>query len=485
MVMQRNVERKDSTMTAHSGSGRPNWLLAWLGVGYLGFVVYGSLVPFNFAWVPWDQALLRFFNIPMLRLGVGSRADWVANVLLFVPLTFFWLGLLWKSGRSAGVLVSLLVWLAAVVLSVGIEFTQVFFPPRTVSQNDILAESLGALIGIGLWWWRGPRLWAWAQGWREARGVTHVAEYLLLAYLGGLFLYNVLPLDLTISPVEIYHKWKGNGINLIPFGYPTEGMVEFVYGIAVDLVLWIPVGALWVISGRRTPVQAFWWTLGAAFLLEVCQFFVYSRVSDVTDLITAAGGAGLGVLAGARLRQGEGAVAGRPSVGFGPSLLWILLGVLGWIGVLCLVFWYPFEFRTDAPFLRERLPLLYQVPFKNYYYGTEFRAITEVLHKLLFFLPLGVLLSLGPLQIRRFSPLRVLYGGLAFGLLLGVPLLIELGQVGLADKHPDSTDWMLEVTGALAGFVLVIIVRNRLLFRAPPRRPPRRFVDSGQGAGPA
>ena len=454
------------------------WILALLALGYLVFVVYGSLVPLRYTPLPWDQAVARFQAIPLLKLGIGSRADWVANLLLFIPLSFLWLGALWPRRTLARVAVSLLVLTAALGLALGVEFTQIFFPPRTVSQNDILAESIGALIGIGFWWWQGPALWAWVSHWREARGVNHVAEYLLLAYLGGLFLYNVLPLDLTISPVEIYHKWQGNGVNLIPFGYPTDGVVEFIYGIVVDALLWVPVSALWVASGRRRPVAAFWMTLGAAFVLEVCQFFVYSRVSDVTDLITAAAGAGIGALAGARLPQSEGQAAGGRSGGSGPWLLpWILLAVVGWIGVLCLVFWYPFGFRTDVAFLRERLPLLYQVPFYNYYYGSEFRAVTEVLHKLLFFAPLGALLALGRFQIRRFSPLRTLYTGLALVIMIGVPLLIELGQVGLPDKLPDSTDWMLELLGAGAGFVVVIMVRNRMLPKAPPRRIPRRFVD--------
>lgn len=459
------------------------WILALLALGYLVFVVYGSLVPLHYRPLPWDQAVARFEAIPFLQLGIGSRADWVANLLLFIPLSFLALGALWPRRIPARLAVSLLVLTAALGLAVGIEFTQIFFPPRTVSQNDILAESIGALIGIGFWWWRGPTLWAWVSHWREARGVTHVAEYLLLAYLGGLFLYNVLPLDLTISPVEIYHKWQGNGVNLIPFGYPTKGLEAFVYGIVVDVLLWIPVSLLWVLSGRRTPLGAFWMTLGAALFLEFCQFFVYSRVSDVTDLITAAVGAGIGAMVGARLRQGEGRGAVGQASGSGRTVLpWILLGVLGWIGVLCLVFWYPFGFSTDVAFLRERLPLLYQVPFHNYYYGSEFRAVTEVLHKVLFFAPLGALLALGRFQIRRFSPLRTLYMGMALVIMVGVPLLIELGQVGLPDKYPDSTDWMLKVLGAGAGFLLASIVHTQMLLRPPPRRmPPRATARARDG----
>lgn len=469
------------------------WLLGLLAVGYLVFAVYGSLVPLDYRPMPLDQAVDRFRGIRFLNLGIGSRADWVANLLLFVPLGFLWVGWLWPRFWAGRVLVSLLVWVFAVALCVGIEFTQLFFPPRTVSQNDILAESVGALVGIGLWWWFGPALWAWVQRWREVRGVTSVAEYLLLAYLAGMFFYNLLPLDLTISPVEMYHKWKSGSVNFIPFGFPYESPAMFVYGIATDVILWVPVSALWVIAGRRTPVQAFWWTFGALFLLEILQFFVYSRVSDMTDLITGAMGAGIGVIIGKSLRprlalrseslldyDQVGVVPASTSHSSRRNLFpWILLGLVGWIGVLCVVFWFPFEFEVNRVFLRARFPSLVQVPFKAYYYGTEFRAVTEVLHKLLFFAPLGGVLALGRLQISRFSPLRHLYQLLVLVLILGVPMLIELGQVALPDKNPDSTDWVLEVIGAGAGYLLVIHVRNKMLLTARPRKITRRLEDAG------
>jgi glycopeptide antibiotics resistance protein len=450
-------------------------VLGLLALGYLVFAVYGSLVPLDYQPVPWDEAVERYRNIRFLDLGIGSRADWVANLLLFIPLTFLWLGWLWPRSTVGRLSLSAMLWVSAVALALAIEFTQIQFPPRTVSQNDIFAESLGALVGIGFWWWKGEAIWAWVGRWRDARGVTGVTEYLLWFYLGGLFLYNVLPLDLTISPVEIYHKWQDGGVNLIPFAYPVEGVVEQIYAIVTDVVIWVPVALLWVVSGRRTPARAFWWTLGASALLEFFQFFVYSRVSDLTDVITAAAGAGIGALIAARLPRGlRGALEQGAEVGASarthPVLPWLVLGLVTWIGLLCAVFWYPYDFQTERTFLRERLPLLTQVPLRNYYYGTEFRAVTEVFHKLLFFAPLGAMLALIRLRIRRFSVWRSLFDLLAFALMLAVPAVIELGQVALPEKHPDSTDWLIMVFGALAGFVLVLIVRNKMLLAASPRR---------------
>ena len=55
---------------------------------FLAFVVYGSLVPFEYRSHTLDEALRAFVSIKYLDLGVVSRADWVANIVLYVPLAF-------------------------------------------------------------------------------------------------------------------------------------------------------------------------------------------------------------------------------------------------------------------------------------------------------------------------------------------------------------------------------------------------------------
>jgi len=57
-------------------------------LGYAAFVVYGSLVPLAFRYRPLGEAWEAFVQTPYLQLDVGSRADWVANILLYIPLGF-------------------------------------------------------------------------------------------------------------------------------------------------------------------------------------------------------------------------------------------------------------------------------------------------------------------------------------------------------------------------------------------------------------
>ncbi len=456
---------------------RHRGLLLWLGLLYLVFVVYGSLVPLDYHAIPWAEAVAKFRDIPFLDLGIGSRADWMANLLLFIPLAFLWSGAL-AHGRHAalGAVLTIFVWLAAAALSLGIEFTQLFFPQRTVSQNDIVAEALGAIIGVACWWGFGARLLAWYEGWHREREPAALAERAAWAYLVALVGYNVLPLDLTISVVEVYHKWQEGKLNLIPFAGLPADPAHALFELATDALLWVPLAWLWHARAGRDSVKVWRMAFLAAVALEFMQLFVYSRVSDVTDLFTGALGAGVGAWLGKR-QFGARGVAAAARVPHSITSLWLRFALaLAWMLILAGVFWYPFEFRADGDFVRERMAFLERVPFQVYYFGTEFRAITEVFHKTLFFAPLGAFLAWWVSGLSwRWRGYAAAASWLA---LVATALGIELGQVLLPGKFPDTTDWFLESAGGVSGYALFRIIRNRL---SAGSRPGRRLALATAG----
>lgn len=435
----------------------PRALLWLVALGYTVFVIYGSLVPLKFHALPWEVAVARFGEIPFLKLGIGSRADWVANLLLFIPLTYLWMGAMTGgSGRLHNLFATLALIPAATALSVGIEFTQLFFPQRTVSQNDIFAETLGGFIGVLAWWMTDRRFVDWLQSWQRNHARAALAERLAWTYLAGVVLYNVLPLDLTISLVEIFHKWRDGMVVLIPFGDLPHDPATAVYEIVTDALIWTPLALLWRLDGTRSVWRAWGMTLAAATGLEFAQLFVFSRVSDVTDILTASLGGALGSVVGGRLAKRE--AHGATPMQWGTWLPFALAA--GWMAVLLFVFWFPFDFRTDGAFIKDRLDFVQRVPFEVYYFGTEYRAITEVLRKTLFFAPLGGLLAWG--VVRQPWRWRATLFAVAMLVLVGMPALIELGQVMLPEKIADTTDWLLAWLGGLAGYAVA-----RRILRAP------------------
>jgi glycopeptide antibiotics resistance protein len=453
--------------------------------GYTAFVIYGSLVPLDFRPRPFDEAWHTFRNIRYLNLGIGSRADWVANILLFVPFAFLWTGIL--SGEPSSplrrALASVFVFAGAAGLALAIEFAQIFFPPRTVSANDLLAEGLGAIAGIVLWWLFGRRVIGYLSGWSRLGSGAGTAQRLLAGYLFLMFGYNLLPLDLTISPIEVFHKWREGKLILIPFGAHFESFAQRVYDIASDAAIWIPAAFLWQMSSPLPPRRNVLRVTGCAALLELLQLFVYSRVTDVTDILTAAAGAAIGAVLAVRFSGNAQRERAPTSTAAGGVVLWFA-ALAVWLGVIVTVFWYPFDFNTEWGFVHRRLDAIPRVPFVSYYYGTEFRAVTEVLHKLGFFLPLGALLGIGTLAIRRRLriPAFVLHV-VATIAIAGVAGAIEAGQLFLPGKYADPTDWVLELLGGLAGYFGTGLIASRS-GRTRTSRHPIRTRSAATGSAP-
>ncbi|KQR52934.1 hypothetical protein ASF88_13710 [Leifsonia sp. Leaf336] len=90
-----------------------------------------------------EGLLAAFAATPALAWIDYDVVEFTANVLLFVPMGVL-LALLLGRGRR---------WLAlslGVAASLTIEFIQLFEPARVSDARDIVANSLGAIIGIGL-----------------------------------------------------------------------------------------------------------------------------------------------------------------------------------------------------------------------------------------------------------------------------------------------------------------------------------------------
>jgi VanZ family protein len=430
--------------------GRKTYAL--LALGFFALALYGSLVPFQFRPVSWEAALARWRQIPWFPDHLESRSDFVANILLFIPLAYLMMATLCVDRPWwAGILAAPAVVVFCCALAVGIEFTQIYFPPRTVSMNDILAETAGGLIGTAAWLAVGQRVTRWARGLWAAWGARNLAARLLPGYLAFLALVHLMPLDLTISPVEIYHKYRQGRIILVPFASPVEGRFELFGKLLWQVAYYAPLGALLAAlpTTRRPGVRR---TLAIGFavagLNEFLQLFVYTRHADVNDVLTG----GFAVLAGwwvaGRVRRAfeagsaDAALSGRRGVLLGSLLC-------GWAALLAVIAWQPFEVITDLGLVRHRLASVSPIPFADLYQGSEYHAWDQVLHKTLLFLPVGGLIAWGASEKR--------YGiGLAIALLSGLVLatVLEAGQLFVHGRYASVTDILVETNAAVWGFVL-------------------------------
>lgn len=430
--------------------------------------VYGSWVPLHFRPLDFDAAVRRFQEIPFLQLGVDSRADFVANILLFVPITFCWVGALALDRKSPPLrwAAAAVVVLAAAAFSVVLEFSQLWFPGRTVSQNDIFAETVGGLIGAVLWILTGDRLVAWLRTVSNSREAQSRFSHLLTFYVVGLLIYMVLPLDLTIRPAEIWREVRDGKLELTP-SLPSRLDFDTVFGLLRDVLIWFPVGmwaVVWMTPRGRTCRSLLGAVLVSGGLLvatEAAQLFVYSRYSSTSDVVLGMIGAGFGAAWMRHLRRSErrGQLEEsdrRAWRAFG----WFSLAMLAALGI-GLYSCAPFgPLLTDRQLVEERLHGILRVPFAAMYRGTEFNAIGQIVFKGGIFALIGAFSTLAVQSLQLSPALRQFALAGALMLSFCVALGIELCQVVLPPHVPDITDVIISSVGAALGmFAATAIAR--------------------------
>ena len=265
---------------------------------FVAFAVWGSLFPFEFHAVPAAEAA-RLFWLPWLRgPATWSISDLVSNVLLFIPIGAFLTAALdgaqaggglpsvalAKAGRAA---VPVLVAIAACLLSVAVEFAQAFVPYRTPSAVDVIAETLGAVLGAAAWRLRGSRADAAVS--RAIDAVMHASLpcRMLLAYCLLFAVAWLLPLDFTLRPREIADKYQHKRL-LLPFVPSPDRASRMELGVAFAAGL--PLGFVAVVCGaasgrRRELASALGMAIPALLALEALQVTVFSRTTDTTSLL--------------------------------------------------------------------------------------------------------------------------------------------------------------------------------------------------------
>jgi len=439
----------------HAANQRLRRLLLLAAALYAAFVIYGSLVPFSYRPMPLAEAKARFVQCLSRTHYHTSRSDVAVNVLLMAPLALLLTGAVaYRRSALAAFMGAATAVAACAALSVGVEFAQMFFPPRTPSRTDIAAQQLGALLGIGVWLLAGRNLLDGLHRRKAADGQPNRAAALLPAYLLLLVILQTVPFDFATSPVELYRKWRAGAVNLLPFGYPGHSMLDAINVAMLNAAQYVPLGILGRLA-RSCPAAPRWThpavlAVGAPLLAEAAQLLVLSRVADLTDVLTGACGVLAGWWAAAVLQWQPSSASGRWSK---PAVWTFLVAV--WLALLALVYWQPLDFQFSRQMVFHKLAGINLVPLADYQSTTPYNAIDQCVTKLLLFVPLGALLAAA--CIRRGAgrtPGRACLLPV-LGITLAVAVLLEAGQLLLPSRYPGLTDILLACVGSSAGLGIV------------------------------
>ncbi len=436
----------NANQTTHvSAYPPPNQLhYAVLALLFAAFTVYGSVTPLHLHPMPFTEAAERFREVLDQPIAIKSRSDWLANFLLLLPLGFLLMGALCcDSPRQLAGLVVPLVLIACIALAVFVEFAQLFFPPRVSSINDIAAQTLGAASGVLVWLLWGQHLTANARRlWRDfgTRNTTHL---LLPLYLFVLLIVQTLPFDFTLSPVEVYHKYKEGRVQLVPFTASTLGGFALADKYFWNAALFVPVGLLLAhLPGRlsRSGALVFLFGLAAAAAIEMAQLVALSRYFDSTDILTGSAAVFVTWFVARRF-------TGQMER---PALRAVLL--VACLAALIFIEWQPFNFSMSLSQAGSRLHEVSLLPFLDYLRGNYLNSLDDGIHKVLLFAPLGVLLA----PIFPASRGAILF---RWSLAISVAVVLEAGQLFLPTRYASVSDVL--IGGAASGIALLLTCRYR------------------------
>ena len=201
-------------------------LRSWLVLGYILFIVYGSLSPF----VGWREQGLAFAEVLHAPLSLTYTAfDAVINLLSYLPLGLL-LALLLRIHFGAVASVAFSACLC-VLLSASMEYLQMYLPSRTSSNLDLLTNGVGALIGALLaasmttWLQLFSRLTHWRSeffnhGKEMDFGLALLALWMFgqinpsLPMLGNVFISEVAQQPFVTLPPASFNGWESSAVTL-------------------------------------------------------------------------------------------------------------------------------------------------------------------------------------------------------------------------------------------------------------------------------
>lgn len=260
------------------------------------YIIYGTTIPFDFSLRLEDiiQRISRANYIPFYNEYTHRRVsipDVISNLLLFIPYGFLLYWGLQNKGISRGKSKLICVF-SAFVFSSFIEFLQLFSAFRTSSITDVINNIFGAYIGCIL---SNRFLLSLKDKFFEQLNILRqknpfllfLIPYSLLILLGFMF-----PFDISIDVGDIKHSLKNT--NLIPFYNYNHPFIN----TGLNLFPFIIFGFIGYAALRRYSSNAIFNTIflgvGLAVLIEICQIFIVSRFTDISEVIIR----GIGVLLG-------------------------------------------------------------------------------------------------------------------------------------------------------------------------------------------
>ena len=356
-------------------------------------IVYAStfvgVLGLHFIPIDPSEALSQLIHIPYVEHGSDQRSDWMGNMLMLVPLGFLVTGWFSPAARVSP-LPAFGAFGACLLFILLVKYAQLFFPPRTVTLNYVIAQSLGTVVGISLF---GVVRGQLAQ---IGRGVSRL-ETLRLAlriYAALLILFLLLPLDFALSADDLtaqLDRLPDSFTAISGEGRPLVVRVAVVLGSVLAMA---PIGALLTIIGRgrvyvgRTTLDATWMGFSGMAGIYALTCLLISGAPSLPAIFFRTIGITLGAWSTHRLTRQRPDQIKRD---LGRLVPWAvpvyLLTVAAVNGLLSLDWTTPAE-AANAFYIYGLIPLF------NYYIVTKPQAAKNIIAHATMYAPIGIMIWL-------------------------------------------------------------------------------------------
>jgi VanZ family protein len=452
--------------------------MAGWAIAYAVAIVYVSLVlgpaGFHFAPLDPDVAWRKLLATPYLINGSDQRPDWMANLLMLVPLGFVVTGTFWPRGRRLRWLTAGAALCCCLFLVIAIKYLQLFFPPRTVSLNYIEAQSLGSLLGVALFWVSSDRLFSVLQGvaGRGRRPLMIVCGI----YTAALFLFFLFPFDFALSTEDF--RERAAELPHMLLSWPGEGRSTTlrVVAVLVDTAATIPLGLLLALkSPRRSLLRIAVAGFAMMSLVTVLTMLVLSAAPSLTAVFYRTVGI---VIGAAMLMWFE---AQDPTRWHYRLVRLVPLMILPYVVAVLYVNDLLSPHWRTVPEAFAALDKFGLLPFYHHYIVSKAHAAESVAVHVLTFAPIGVMIAL-----RRGSKRANVWTAAILAALFS--LAVEVGRWFRPGLQPDFSDAVIAAVAAgvaakltpifwsmLAGGTIAVTgtpARDHARFRAIPARQP-------------
>lgn len=446
---------------------------------FMFFVAYNTLIPFRMYVSP--GKILREIGqidwVPYFHNGrFNSLTDIVGNIILFFPFGFLFYLHQTYSKKTA---VLLRVTMFGFLFSLSIEIAQIFFKYRITSVTDLCNNTLGAFGGgvtgkiyLAAFEERVQKYWNYLL---EKEPIS-LAILLIIAVQ---VFSSALPFNISISISDL--KKSVAYTNIMPFGMLPLGELLGVHLKKTSdlLFLWKDFFGnvlfysmygylVWYAFYRYWKNQRYAVAKVVLFLvvffpaIELLQFIIKSRFSDINDIISGYAGAGLGSLLFFSLKKKEWFLDKRPfALSHFTAIILIYFLYIFYQG------WSPFHFTTDPEVLAQSLKIRNLVPFYAYFKVTSLWNIYDIVETFFMMMPAGIIIAVWG-KVKH---------PLAFALFVGFlcGLAVEGAQVFLPTRSGEITDVLVMTAGAAAGVTFFYYFMEKQRLR---QQPDQNFIDS-------